>query len=225
MKMSHLAAWTLGVVGPAVVAHGQAASPAQVAAKLGITARGAAAIGLGQAGTQVLLQRIVNNSSAVGAFLSAQAQLESCMHALVEAESQLRPDPTDVSRIAAVRTARGNLLQARAQAESSKQSLRQLLLAGVPEPVVARIQAVFASRSRRCPIEFGVAPRTGSQWTKIAVALAAERQSLAAGQSVPADVSSLLTTIRAESEVVAAQSAVSTSLSAVATVFQSFGPD
>jgi hypothetical protein len=213
----------LGCATLSAAALGQALSATDVASAVGLTKHTVAAAGLTGPQTQALLQRVHNNEAGREAFRAALERSDAAARAVREAELLVRADPTAESSRVQLRTCRQELSAARASLHQRKSELLQTAANTLPAAVVDRLRRIAESRRNTAVTELCIVARTASQWIRLRVALAAERNALASGQPVGTEVASLLQSARADTEVVAARTSLEANLPAVTTVIATFG--
>jgi len=110
-------------------------------------------------------------------------------------------------------------LSALALAQEAIVGIRDQLFAAVTDELstsqVGRLNIWRLSAGLQVPPEFRVTVRTPEQWHAIELALRAEARALRYGEDVPGDAAQLLGQVRAESNVIAAQSLLSQNMAAM----------
>jgi hypothetical protein len=207
----------------APVTLGQTPSAPDIASSLGLTGRSIAAAGLTGSETQLLLQRLHNNETGREAYQVALIRADTAARAVRDAEQLVRADPTAEASRVQLRACRQEMSAARSALRQRKAELLQTAATGLSAEGKERLLQAADSRRKTAVTELGVVSRTDAQWTRLRIALAAERQATASGQSVGSGVASLLQAVRAETEVVAARIALETNLAGVTNAIATFG--
>jgi len=170
-------------------------------------------------GLQGTLTAIQSAGAEYDAVAQARTQVSALSQTHQDVQQALSLDPANESLQTQLATITSQLSQAQAQLESTRADLAEVALEGWTEPQLQKLEGWKASSDRRVPPEFRVTGRSDAQWKAIELALIAERRAARLGQEFAGAQQELLTSVRAEQAVLAAQQALQTNLPAAQQAF------
>ncbi len=173
---------------------------------VGLSPEPMAAAGMTNAQCGALLTGLTQAQNLRNELDSAMAATHAKVVLYGIAEAKLREDPTNATSRAAVEATRLQVAQARQTAQIALAALRSQVILALPQAVAETLVRVQKHSALRLPAAYIAVDRPALALRKLELALNAEARALGEGQTVSAEVASLLTAVRSESAFVAAQS-------------------
>lgn len=194
---------------------------ADLSRSLGLTPETLSAAGCTAVDTQTILQQLHDATEDTATLVSSRANLETALSAQAAAAALLRESPGDPTLTTSLETANANLLTARTVLNTAKDTLRSDALATINSERITRVQRLISRANSPASIEFRVFPCDGAQFVLVERALASEARATRTSTTLPESQATLLTTLRADSEVLAVPERLE-SIQTIETAFSGF---
>lgn len=182
---------------------------------IGLTEETLAAAGVTGIQATGILSNVAESPSLVSALASANGAADEAAAALTAAHEAARGPFATENSPSEVAAAQAAFETALANQAAARTSLFNAATEGLSGGTKAKLAAAATALTHQVPTAFMVVPRPPEAWTEIEVALRAEARAARMGTELSSEHSSLLTAIRTEEEVLAAQSALENGLASV----------
>ena len=189
-----------------------------VARQIGLTPETLTVSGCSATDAAGALSRIRSESGQAADVLAKVAALEARAHDLADAAAALRANPRNETLRTALQTATAQRDAAIAALRDSGDTMRATATAGLTTTQIARLARCRDNMSRRVPTSFWVA--TADDWGPVEKAVVEEKRALRTQSDVPSAAATTLASVRAQSDVAAADSLLGSTLAAVKAAFE-----
>lgn len=177
------------------------------AAEIGLTPEGIVVSGL-SGSVSAIAQRLASAQNVCAQILDRRQALSVAQASVAALEAAIRNDPTNQSLRGQYDQANNQVQSTQASLTSARTQLFTTVLGDAAPQSLAMLQTFQQSAGRVAPPAFRIRPRTDTQWHAIEVAIVAERRAQRRGTALGEEHAALLTAVRAEPEVLAAQNAL-----------------
>jgi hypothetical protein len=212
MMLTSLLATSLLVL-PLVLSNGAWASNdcgPSIVVDLGFTPESLAIAGVSPSQSEALLTTLVAETELCEAYLAAATAADEASRVLAEcADGAL--SSTEVTQAAA----QVQLDSARAAAAEASADLREALEASLTTQQIAIIDTARTSATISVPQEFRVLTLSAEQWAAVECACRAERRAIRCGDTLDEEMQTLLSSLRSDTNVIAAEQLLETNLAAI----------
>lgn len=216
---------TAGSLAPAaMIAAGVVPDEATLLAKSVVVACGFDASTLAAAGLTIpdvesLISRVAQAPEQCSGFLALKAAVDAAGGSLAAARQAAADGNSAIAE--QIPALAASLESAVTALETARSTVRETAMSGMPSGQRSALDHVDAARQWKVPVEFKIVARTAEEWSEIEQAVRREARCIRVGQTIEPEHASLLASIRSESAVVAAASAVGQQRAAIEAVLAS----